>query len=185
VVQRARLWIGLLAILLAAPLAAEDLPPAPKGFAWKKIDSVKAAFLVPRGWFFKEESKDGTRAFFITQEDIDKSDRFETGLTVNVQTLKTDKAPEYAAAFIAMTAKQYELMGDAWQTESGVLKGFGCRVRKVEKGFPPLIMHELAIGNSRTNALYLLIFESPEPKWKDAWSKGEQILRQFFLDDEI
>lgn len=183
--RRSRSPILVLALLLATPLAGEDRPPAPEGFAWKSIDSVQAAFLLPKGWHFKEEGKDGARAFFITQEDIDKTGRFETGLTVNVQTLKKDKAPEYAADFIAMAAKQYELIGDPWRTETGVLKGYGCRVRKVEKGFPTLIMHDLAIGNSRTNTLYLIMFESPEPTWNDAWAKGEQILRQFFLDDEI
>jgi hypothetical protein len=72
---------------------------------------------------------------------------------------------------------------DAWETEAGVLKGIGGRFRRIEKGYPPLIMHVLAIGNSRTNTLYVIMFESPESKWKDAWPKGRLILEDFALDD--
>ena len=68
---------GVAALLLAVSVLAEDPPPAPKGYAWKRIESVKASFLVPEGWHFKEETKDGTRAFFITKEDIDKNGSFE------------------------------------------------------------------------------------------------------------
>jgi len=46
-------------------------------------------------------------------------------------------------------------------------------------------MHWLAFGNSRTNTLYLILFESPESSWNEAWSKGEVILESFLLDDEI
>ena len=79
---------GVVALLLAFSRPRQDPPPAPKGFAWKRIESVKATFLVPEGWHFKEETKDGTRAFFITKEDIHKNGTFEIGLSVNVQTLK-------------------------------------------------------------------------------------------------
>jgi hypothetical protein len=182
--RRFRFAIVALMTLAAMPLVAEEPPPAPEGFAWKKMDSVKASFLVPKGWYFKEEVHEGTRAFFITQEDIDAKGVFETGLTINVMKLEKTPAQVYAAAFIGRLAEEYAPRGAAWQTESGVLKGFGCRVRKAEKGSPPLIMHDMAIGNSRTNTLYLLFFESPEASWERAWSKGEQILKLFLLDDE-
>lgn len=79
---------------------------------------------MPQGWHFKEESKSDTRAFFITQEDIDRKGEFETGLTLNVAHLKQDKAQEYAAAFIAELGQSpgHELQ-DTWQTETGVVKG--------------------------------------------------------------
>ena len=182
--RRPATFAAALLLLLADRALAEDPPPAPAGFAWKRMESIKASFLVPDGWFFKEETKDGTRAFFITQEDIDKTGEFQTGLTINVQTLKKDPAPERAREFIAGMAITGQVQ-DAWQTEVGVLKGYGCRTRRVDEGQPPLIMHSLAIGNSRTNTLYLIFFESPEPTWDAAWKKGEVILEFFLLDDEI
>ena len=51
---------------------------------------------------------------------------------------------------------------------------------------PPIfIEHVLAIGNSRTNTLYFIQFESPEATWDEAWRKGEVMLKDFLLDDEI
>ena len=172
------------AILLASTALAADLPPAPDGFTWKRIDSVKAAFLVPAGWHFQEEASDGTRAFFITKEDIAKSGRYETGLSVNVQKLHKDSAPERAAETIAGLMAVGEVQ-DSFVNESGILKGYGCRVRRAESGRPALILHWLAIGNSRTNTIYLICFESPEASWKEAWEKGETILKYFQLDDTI
>lgn len=178
---------GILAaafFLFAGRALAEDPPPAPDGFAWKRLDSIKASFLAPDGWFFKEEVKDGTRAFFITQENIDKTGEFQTGLSINVQKLKTDPAQERARQFIAGMALTGEVQ-DTWETEAGVLKGYGRRIRRVEDGYPTLISHWLAIGNSRTNTLYLILFESPESSWNAAWKKGEVILKFFLLDDEV
>jgi len=175
---------GVAALLLAVSVLAEDPPPAPKGYAWKRIESVKASFLVPEGWHFKEETKDGTRAFFITKEDIDQNGSFETGLSVNVQTLKKDPAQERAAAFVGEIATSHEVL-DFWGTETGVMKGYACRVRRVSPEHPPLIIDVLAIGNSRTNTLYLIFFESPEASWETAWKQGEPILTTFLLDDEV
>ena len=54
--RRALVGVGLV-FLVATRLAAEELPATPEGFTWKKIDSVKAAFLIPDGWFFQEEKR--------------------------------------------------------------------------------------------------------------------------------
>jgi hypothetical protein len=171
-------------LLFVRPGLSQEPPPAPAGFAWKKIDSVKAAFLMPNGWFFKEEKNDKLlSAFFITRENIDKAGMFETGLTVNVQTVKQN-AQETAARFIAGIMQANEML-DFYETETGVLKGYGCRVRKTEKDHAPLIMNVLGIGNSRTQTVYILIFESPEATWDEAWKKGETTLKYFLLDDEI
>ena len=179
-----RPWLRLAALLCASAAFAEDLPPAPAGFAWKRIDSVRAAFLVPVGWHFKEEEKDGTRAFFITMEDIDRKGEFETGLTVNVQKLHKDPAQQRAAEAIAGFMQLGEIQ-DFFDTESGVLKGYGCRIRRADSDRPPLILEWLAIGNSRTNTIYLICFESPEASWKEAWEKGETIFKTFRLDEGI
>ena len=64
-----------------------------------------------------------------------------------------------------------------------MLKGTGVRIHKTEKGADPLDMVVLAISNSKTNALYLLIFESPAARWKKAWEKGDKMLRLFKIDE--
>ena len=175
---------GLLLLALSARLPGEDVPPAPEGFSWKRVESVKASFLMPDGWHFKQEEQQGTRAFFITLEDIDKAGRFETGLSVNVQKFKRDKAPERAAQFILGMMQGHEVLNQ-WAKEAGVMKIFGCRVRETEKDHPPLILHVLALGNERTNTLYLVMFESPESSWDAAWAKGRVMVEKFLLDDEV
>jgi hypothetical protein len=74
---------------------------------------------------------------------------------------------------------------DKWMREAGALKAFGCRVRENERDHPPLIIHLLAIGNEKTDSLYLILFESPEKSWDQAWAKGQVMLEKFLLDDEI
>jgi hypothetical protein len=137
---------------------------------------------MPEGWFFKEELHGDTRAFFISKESIEKGGEFETGLTVNVFKLKRD-APDRAMKTIA----QYAQLGDVqklWEEENGVLKLYGARIH-VTKDPPAFTEHLLAIGNSRTNTLYIVLFESPDASWDDAWKKGEVMLGNFLLDDEI
>ena len=175
---------GLLLLALSAGLPGENAPPAPEGFSWKRLEPVKASFLIPDGWHFKQEEQQGTRAFFITLEDIDKAGLFETGLSVNVQKLKRDKAPERAAQFILGMMQGHQVL-DQWAKEAGVMKTFGCRVRETEKDHPPLIIYVLAVGNERTNTLYVLMFESPESGWDAAWAKGRVMLENFLLDDEV
>jgi hypothetical protein len=187
VFQRARSLKAALMLLAAARLSAEGPPTAPEGYSWQRIDSVKAAFLMPKGWYFKEETpRPGVHAFFISQEDIGKGGEFETGLTVNVFVPSEGKAQERALAHIAGLAQTpgNELQ-ETWQMETGVLKGVGGRFRRVDKDYPPLIMHVLAVGNSATNTLYIIMFESPEKTWDKAWVKGEQMMKLFVLDDEV
>lgn len=181
---RARILACALAAASAADLVAQAPPPAPDGFSWKSIESVKASFLIPTGWHFRKEEHDGARAFFITQEEIVGGGQYETGLSVNVQKLKKDPAPERAAQFIAALVAANEGL-DSWKRQQGALEACGCRLRIREKGQPPLVEQVLAIGNRRTNTLYILIFESPEKKWPAAWEKGEVMLKEFLLDDEV
>ena len=178
----------VLAMIISLPTLASSAPkppPAPEGFSWKRIAEIKAAFLMPDGWFFKSEAAGGTLAYFFTAEKIEKGGQFETGLTINVfKNLKDKDARAYAEAFAAKTAEQHEAIRK-WEVELGSLHGFGVITRQAGKeGVPTIVVSTLAIGNSRTNTLYLLLFESPESRWEAEWRKGEKMFELFFLDDE-
>src|SRR5262245_7870162 len=177
------LALGLVGVSLAAAL---ELPDPPPGFSWKQIPELKAAFLMPDGWYFKSEEQKGTLAYFITAENIDTGGRFDTGLTINVKPhLGGRDAVQYAKAYISQMGQQNELIRQ-WETEAGLLHGFGCvtRVPADETG-PAIVMHNLAIGNSKTNTLYVFFFESPESEWERAWKTGEKMMTLLVLDDEI
>lgn len=180
-------WTSLVLLFLfgAASGAAQELPPAPKGFSWIKLPEIKGALLSPNGWHFLKEEKQGTLAYFITEQDIRKEGRFQTGLSLNVlPPRKSTPAKEYAAGYISKVAKENELL-QIWDTQAGALVGYGCRVRTKDKTRGPLILHTLMLANTRTNRLYLFVFESPEKNWTAAWKLGEQMMTMLVLDDEV
>src|SRR5438552_2415406 len=92
--------LGLTLVLFAQLASAIDLPPAPAGFSWQEVPELKAAFLKPKGWFFKQEKQKGTLAYSITKEDISKGGEFQIGLTLNVFYLKQDSAVDRGKALI-------------------------------------------------------------------------------------
>jgi hypothetical protein len=179
-----RALAGFVLVLLAAAsrLDAADLPAPPEGFTWKKIDSIKAFFLVPLGWHYLEETKDDIRGIFISKEPIRSGGEFSTGLTINVQKVK-GSASESAMKAIAHFTRlgTYE---DLRQAETGVMKLYGARVH-VTADPPSFTEVVTAIGNDKTGTLYILMFESPDPSWDGAWKTGQVMLSNFLLDDEF
>ena len=179
--------LGLaIALLCPAPARPETkLPAPPEGLSWKRIEEVKATFLLPDGWHFKAEASGGTLAYFFTPGKLRKGDVFDTGLTINVfRNLKDKNAVAYAEAFVAEAARQHEAL-DGWKLDAGLLQGFGVVTQVVKPEEPPHRMAYHLIGNSRTNTLYLLWFESPEATWDAQWKHGQRMLTQFMLDDEF
>ena len=142
---------------------------------------MKAALLKPEGWYFKRELKNGTLAYFITKEDIEKSGRFDTGLTVNVFHLKSDSAVERGKALIEkMAADHHE---KSWNQTVGSFQEFGCLLKDTDASGTTM-MHAFTVANPKTNTLYLFIFESPEAGWEAAWKLGKPIMDSLALDDE-
>jgi hypothetical protein len=176
------LTAAAIALMASVSVSAEKPAPAPPGFQWKNVASIKAAFLVPDGWFFKEELRKDVRGIFITRESIDQAGKFETGLTINVFPHKKD-APARARQFIAEQAVAGDVV-NTWEKENGALKLYGVRLH-VTRNPPAFTEHILAIGNDKTDTLYIFLFESPDKTWDEAWKKGEVILGNFRLDDEI
>src|SRR5207253_2668928 len=99
--------LAFVVALFAQTLDAIELPNAPSGFTWQEVPELKAAFLKPNGWFFKQENSKGTLAYFITQEDLTKSSEFSTGLSLNVIHLKKESAVERGKAMIDQMAAQH------------------------------------------------------------------------------
>jgi hypothetical protein len=178
--------LALLSLVSASRAVALDLPDPPAGFSWQRIPEIKAAFLKPDGWYYKAEEQEGTLAFFITAENIDTEGEFQTGLSLNVKThMNGTDAVAYAREFVSKLGQRNELIRK-WETETGLLHGFGCLTRVPGDGkHPPVLMHSLAFGNSKTNTIYVFFFESPESQWEQAWKIGEKMMQLLILDDEI
>ena len=175
-------WIFVLGILFASTVRASDLPKPPQGFTWQQVPELKAAFLKPDGWFFKQDSDKGTLAFFITKEDLKGSGQFETGLTVNVFRLKQDSAVERGKALIEKMASEHH--AKPWEQSVGPFKEFGCEMKDTDSS-GTTVMHSLTIANPKTNTLYLFIFESPEQTWDAEWKLGKPMMDAPAIDDEM
>jgi hypothetical protein len=166
------------ATVLSQPLFAIDLPTPPAGFMWQQVPELKAAFLRPDGWFFKQEEQKGTVAYFISKESIEKDGGFNTGLTVNVFRGLKEPAVGHAEAFIGQIASQ--MHGEKWERTVGPFQEFGCDAADSQS-----VMRYLAIANPKTNTLYLFIFESPVSDWDSAWKLGKQIMDNLAIDDGV
>lgn len=173
---------ALFVAFVAHTLHAIELPKAPSGFTWQEVPELKAAFLKPDGWFFKQENSKGTLAYFITKEDLAKNGEFATGLTINVFHFNQDSAVEHGKALIDQMATQHHVK--TWSRAVGPFQEFGCELKDTDAS-GTIMMHALTVANPKTNTLYLLIFESPVANWDAAWKLGQQIMDTLAIDDEI
>jgi hypothetical protein len=163
-------------------LLAIDLPKAPSGFTWQEVPELKAAFLKPTGWFFKQENNKGTLAYFITQEGLSQNGEFATGLTVNVFHFKQDSAVDHGRAVIDQMATQHHVKIQSRAV--GPFQEFACELKDTDAS-GTIQMHALTVANPKTNTLYLFIFESPVATWDSAWKLGQQMMDTLAIDDEI
>lgn len=176
-------WLALAAVLFVQPMFAIDLPTPAPGFTWQEIPDLKAAFLKPQGWFFKQEMQKGTLAYFITKENIDLNGQFDTGLTINVfRGLEKGSAIKRGRAMVDQIAIKDH--GKVWSQTAGPFQEFGCQVKDTD-ATGTVVMHVLAVVNPKTDTLYLFIFESPASEWDAAWKIGKQIIDTLAIDDEI
>jgi len=182
-------WFLFLRGLIVFAGVPAHLPPAPKGYSWRWFESIKAGLLVPQGWFVKEESKSGTRAFFITKESIDKGGRFKTGFSLNViqnSPKKTGSAPsEYAKQFINKMASTTQSSEVRPVGDGTYFKGYGGFFRSRPPKEDAVVQYMLALGNDKTGTLYICTFESPEREWSGAWKLGSKIMDNLALESEF
>jgi hypothetical protein len=142
------------------------------------VPELKAAFLRPNGWFFRQEEQKGTQAFFITKENIEGGSDFSTGLTINVFRGLKDSAPERGRALIEQISEK--MHAQTFTRTVGPFQEFVCDAKDSES-----VMHYLAVANPKTNTLYFFIFESPVADWDAAWKLGKPIMDNLALDGGI
>jgi hypothetical protein len=176
------LGLGAPPVFADEPAKESKLPEAPKGYSWVKLDEIGSAFLKPDGWHFRKEVAPDVFAFFITREKELKEGQFQTGLTVNVFGGRKElDAVKYAQKFVADFHRKYK-GADFQQIKQGNLVGYSSTVQvKDAKG--EFSMYVAAIGNSKTNMLYVMFFESSPKDWDEVWKIGQVIAREFVLPD--
>ena len=171
-----------------AGLHAGELPKPPEGFSWFVSKYKVGTFLRPNGWFVKEEEKESVKGLLITKENIDKSGKFITGLTVNmVSSVKSRTGilpEEYAKAFLAKYSnnKQLDVLKSYSVPEQNGYAGFGLRYSGNNNGVNTIV-NMLVVASNGRDILYIFIFEAPKKIWDTEWKKGEIMLNIFGLGE--
>lgn len=181
----------LWSLLLVWPAVAQtpkttSIAP-PVGFRWQLLPEINGALLLPYTWSYKTETSRDAQAYFLTREKIVGNSQFQTGLTLNVVRRMTTKSRQsagaYAQAFSARTGRGagQQVLSQETKTQ-GPLRLFGVRYRVANGAAGPKIIQQWAIANGKTDTFYLLLFESPEKDWTQAWKLGAEMIRQIRLD---
>ena len=162
-----------------------DLPQAPTGFHWERAAEIKAALLVPDGWFFRTDHSPTRHSYFVSREDT-HAGNFKVGLSVNVNRgVKGQDAVAYAKKVVAAYSKgQGKTLRRTWDIDSGLLAGAACDV-DVVVGHDALVMELVVLGNARTNVVYYVTFEAPATEWDAAWQFGREIMSHLRFNDEF
>lgn len=172
----------LLSLSITTAHAEEpDLPTPPAGFAWQWCEGVDVGILMPDQWHFKSHREDTTLGYFITQENIDKTGQFNTGLSLNVfpnvgqknDALASDVAISYVRAAIQDKDSVLQIIQPS---TVGTAKTFGCRIKK-----NGAIVHYFLVADDSRDVLYLFLFESLEDEWNEAWKTGEILLQNLYI----
>ena len=160
------------------------------GYRWQLLPEVKAAVLLPYVWNYKAETSRDAQAYFLTREKIVGSGQFQTGLSLNVvrqiSAKSKQKADAYAQAFSAKSGRGVgqQVLGQERKAQ-GPLRLYGVRYRVASGPSGPKMIQQWAIANTSTDTFYLLLFESPEKEWPQAWKLGEEMIKQLRLDANI
>ena len=172
--------LAFLFLVIGSCLHAQELPAAPDGYSWARLNGMKAAVLVPERWYLKQETTDNGYAFFVSREEIVGDGIFKVGLSVNVVTkikgvMAADLAQQYnkrltseQKTFETIEIKNPTLAGNAFIFEHEGLR-----------------MCAFACANRTTNTFYLIMFEAPSDEWGKQWEVGKRILDALVADPAL
>lgn len=172
------------------PAAETSRPAAPNGFAWRELEQVNGAVLVPDGWHFSELSSHGTLVYRVTREKLDKDSKtFRTGLTINVvKSVKSkSKAPPaiYAVKHVLDYIKAAESATEPKVDKAGKFQRITCYVVKKMPDVDPDIEFRIrltTLANDETDTLYVLTFGTPKTEWDVNYEIGKTLFNPIMLD---
>ena len=171
-----------------------SLPEPPEGYSWERAPLIRAGFLRPDGWHFKQTEQSGQLAYFITKEPIpadaeEGTTQFETGFSINVwqqvSQVKGVRPSDFAQSYVAVIQQSTEHEVENVGTPShGSMVGIGVQFRT--KNDPdPLRQQLLLVANDATDTLYHIMFESPIRQWDEEWPVARMVLKQLVLHPEV
>lgn len=177
--------IGLIFVSLV-PASSESASPSDAAPASVRQDFGFMKVDVPAGWFVRVDEGSGTKAVFVTKEDISVQKHYTTGLSVDaikeVPQRTSRKPSEYALALITQVSKMHE-HGEIEQSTVGPLRNAASFFRSKAPDGQMVVQYTVASGNDQTGTVFVVTFESPETEWQEAWKIGKALLQTLSLDE--
>ena len=182
--MKALFFLIILLINTSSLYANENLA---ENYHWFDSKLGSSKFLVPNGWFTKEEYGKGHYALFITKEKITSEQTFNTGLTLNFNTHISRKAKvmpsKYALSLISLLIqeKSTHIITKPWKYKKGENLNIGVTFVNQEN---ITIAYQL-IANDQKDTLYVILFESPNDQWDNNWTLGRSIIQHLRIDSHL
>jgi hypothetical protein len=179
--------------LLAAeePLKKER-PDPPAGFEWRELKSMGGSALMPKGWFFSQDSTPHAVVCRLSQEDLAKGDGFLTGLTVNavrgVKSKTKADALMYSVYYVDGYRKGAKTFGDPKVDKQGDFDRIVCDIENELPGAAKGVVFHVRLTTlacKETDTLYIVTFGAPKDEWEKARKTGEQILESLTLPKSL
>lgn len=166
------LWVS--GCMTTASSSSDTLPD---GFDYYTAENGVGTYLVPNGWYVKEETQKGTDALFITREDIDTQGHFEVGFTVNRVPDFSEHTATAATTYAKNFAEQLVVEHDALYSDTITQEGETLNVVRVRlNDEPSTIVHYITLGRADRDEFYLIFFEAPQDEWEQAFKTGKILL---------
>jgi hypothetical protein len=175
-------------LLFSSSDSVRSHPPAPSGYSWQALKDVRAEGLKPDGWCFSRRREGESLVFRITEK-APKKRCFLTGLTVNVIKdvgIETKvNAPVYAAYYVYDYMAKSLQVRDKWSRTEEPFVSYGCEVTRKIRAIDPDMefrVRVMAVANTRTDTLYVMIFGTPEESWDKTKETGKTLLENMIFD---
>lgn len=141
------------------------------GFNRKDLTEIGGNTLIPKNWYFRHEYKNGTEIYFVSKEQIIGYDSmFETGLTLNViqqKNIPNGDAQKYMDEYISYYIQKYpQMLQRTGQANDFVYREIEGVMSDGESSWKEVLR---VSANTKTNTLYIVIFESTPEKWDSIW----------------
>jgi hypothetical protein len=184
-----RSFVGILAAVLIQGrgwVDASELPAAPEGFGWQKVDALQARLLVPNGWPLSVEYHNGSHTVYFTKPDSDPI--VPTKFAINVlprMDTKGGSSWTWCKAFVNACLEEQPPL-EIWIKEHEKMPS--CCVEKIQPAdgdFAAFRIRILGICNLETDTVYLVQFESRPERWDEEWPTGRVFFEALSLNEEF
>lgn len=182
-------------------MSNENRPELPEGYSWQECPGLQAAFPKPEGWFYEYDDIQGTRACFVTREQITTRANdwdsvaagrgFRVGLSVNclmnLQRRTGNSPGKFAKDALATNDLLVPegLVERISQNPFVFYRGYFRSRMTLNGTLREVVQYMQSVGNIKTGSAYILAFETPGPEWTQYQDMAEVMIKNSLLSPNI